>query len=129
MRTAAKVHPDEPELAATFNALNTMAAGQQGRQLVACAALLCDILTPDYHPAVSYHLLGECLYHGMTGEDSSLTVAGYLSCRLEQGFCFERVVCLLFLVTGPHTEVNVVDFRILALCSKSGDMLNGAARS
>ena len=43
MRIAAKVHPDEPELAATFNALNTMAAGQQGRQLVACAALLCDL--------------------------------------------------------------------------------------
>ena len=40
---AARVQPDELDLAATFNMLNVMMTEHRGRQLVASAAMLCDL--------------------------------------------------------------------------------------
>ncbi len=43
MLNAAGVHADEIDLAATFNALNSVIANQHSRQLVACTAMICDL--------------------------------------------------------------------------------------
>ena len=42
---AAQVNAEDIDLPGTFNALNHMMAGNKGRQLVACAAVLCDLPT------------------------------------------------------------------------------------